>query len=53
MSGAISLGGVGFRVLLDTGAKLFKFAGEQKAFAMPPMILVLNDGKFQGRITRG
>ncbi len=68
----ISLGGVGFRVLLDTGAndlglfaprgsKPFKFvrsetiahdsaAGEQKAFAMPPMILVLNDGKFKNQV---
>jgi predicted aspartyl protease len=68
----ISLGGVGFRVLLDTGAndlglfaprgsKPFKFvrsetiahdsaAGEQKAFAMSPMILVLNDGKFKNQV---
>jgi len=68
----ISLGGVGFRVLLDTGAndlglfaprgsKPFKFvrsetiahdsvAGEQKAFAMPPMIFVLNDGKFKNQV---
>ncbi len=67
----ISLGGVGFRVLLDTGANdlvlfargsnPFKFvrsetiahdsaAGEQKAFAMPPMILVLTDGKFKNQV---
>jgi len=68
----ISLGGVGFRVLLDTGAndlglftprdpKLFKFVrsemiahdsavGEQKAFAMPPMMLALSDGKFKNQV---
>lgn len=68
----ISLGGVGFRVLLDTGANdlalfasrgstPFKFvgsetiahdsaSGEQKAFAMPPMILVLNDSKFKNQV---
>jgi hypothetical protein len=69
---SISLGGAGFRVLLDTGANdlgLFaprgssplKFvrsetiahdsaAGEQKAFAMPPMNLVLSDGKFKNQV---
>jgi predicted aspartyl protease len=68
----ISLGGVGFRVLLDTGANdlgLFaprgstplKFvrsetiahdsaAGEQKAFTMPPMMLVLSDSKFKNQV---
>ena len=68
----ISLGGVGFRVLLDTGAndlglfapggsKPFKFVksetiahdsakGEQKAFTMPPMMLVLSDGKFKNQV---
>jgi hypothetical protein len=68
----ISLGGVGFRVLLDTGAndlglfapsgsKPFKSvrsetiahdsaAGEQNAFAMPPMTLVLRDGKFKNQV---
>jgi Aspartyl protease len=68
----ISLGGVGFRVLLDTGANdlgLFaprgsmpfkvvrsetiahdSAAGEQKAFAMPAMILVLSDGKFKSQV---
>jgi hypothetical protein len=68
----ISLGGVEFRVLLDTGAndlglfaprdsKPFKVVrgeaiahdsavGEQKAFAMPPMNLVLNDGKFKNQV---
>ena len=68
----ISLGGVGFRVLLDTGAndvglfaprasKPFKLVrsetiahesatGEQKAFAMPPMTLVLSDGKFKNQV---
>ena len=68
----ISLGGVGFRVLLDTGAndlglfapsgsKPFKLVGsgtidhdsavgEQKAFAMHPMILVLSDGKFKNQV---
>ena len=68
----ISLGGVGFRVLLDTGAndlglfaprgsKPFKFvksetiahdsaAGEQRAFTMPPMKLVLSDGKFNNQV---
>jgi predicted aspartyl protease len=68
----ISLGGVGFRVLLDTGAndlglfapggsKPFKFVksetiahhsaeGEKKAFTMPPMMLVLSDGKFKNQV---
>jgi len=68
----ISLGGVGFRVLLDTGAndlglfaprgsKSFKFVtsdtiahesavGEQKAFTMPPMMLVLSDSKFKNQV---
>jgi hypothetical protein len=68
----ISLGGVGFRVLLDTGAndlglfaprgsKPFKFvksetmvhdsaAGEQRVFTMPPMMLVLSDGKFKNQV---
>ncbi len=68
----ISLGGVRFRVLLDTGAndlglfapggsKPFKFVknetiahdsaeGEQKAFTMPPMMLVLSDGRFKNQV---
>jgi len=68
----ISLGGAGFRVLLDTGANdlglfaprgsgRFKFvrsetiahdsaAGEQKAFAMPAMNLVFNDGQFKNQV---
>ena len=68
----ISLGGVRFRVLLDTGANdlglfvprgsgRFKFVrsetiahdsaeGEQKAFTMPPMMLVLSDGRFKNQV---
>jgi hypothetical protein len=68
----ISLGGVGLRVLLDTGANdlglfvprgssPFKLVrsetiahdsatGERKAFTMPPMVLVLNDGKFKNQV---
>jgi hypothetical protein len=68
----ISLDGVGFRVLLDTGAndlglftprgsKPFKLvrsetiphdsaAGERQAFALPPMNLLLSDGKFKNQV---
>jgi predicted aspartyl protease len=68
----ISLGGVRFRVMLDTGAndlglfaprgsKPFRSvrsesithdsaAGEQQAFVIPPMILVLNDGEFKNQV---
>jgi predicted aspartyl protease len=67
----ITLGGEGFRVLLDTGAndlglfaprtsrpsKLVKnetiahesATGEQRAIALPPMTLVLGDGKFKNQ----
>ena len=67
----ITLGGEGFRVLLDTGAndlglfaprtsRPFKLvrnetiahesaAGEQRAIALPPMTLVLSDGKFKNQ----
>ncbi len=67
----ITLGGEGFRVLLDTGANdLGLFAprtsrslklvmnetiahesatGEQRAIALPPMTLVLSDGKFKNQ----
>ena len=68
----ISLGGVEFRVLLDTGANdlglfaprgqsrsnlsgvkrlpMTSAAGQQKASAMPPMKLVLSDGKFKNQV---
>lgn len=67
----ITLGGEGFRVLLDTGAndlglfaprtsRSFKLVmnetiahesatGEQRAIALPPMTLVLSDGKFKNQ----